>query len=108
MDALPLPGFESDRDVPRLIAHVYVDSDLPHLDCPLDYLVPVQWESTDLAGFIVQVPLAGRKRIGWVVSCEKRSNIDAAIREIIDVISTISVVSPKTIGNRHSSKACTG
>ncbi|WP_314501495.1 primosomal protein [uncultured Actinomyces sp.] len=113
MDALPLPGFESDRDVPRLIAHVYVDSDLPHLDYPLDYLVPVQWESTDLAGFIVQVPLAGRKRIGWVVSCERRSDISAAIREIIDVVSTISVVSPKTfelaayVGKRFLSTAST-
>ena len=113
MDALPLPGFESDRDVPRLIAHVYVDSDLSHLDYPLDYLVPTQWESIDLTGFIVQVPLAGRKRIGWVVSCEKRSNIDAAIREIIDVVSTISVVSPKTfelaayVGKRFLSTAST-
>ena len=113
MDALPLPGFESECDVPRLIAHVYVDSDLPHLDYPLDYLVPTQWESMDLTGFIVQVPLAGRKQIGWVLSCEKRSNIDAAIREIIDVISTISVVSPKTfelasyIGKRFLSTAST-
>ena len=113
MDALPLPGFESDCDMPRLIAHVYVDSDLPHLDYPLDYLVPAKWESIDLAGYIVQVPLAGRKRIGWVVSCEKRSDISPAIREIIDVVSTISVVSPKTfelaayIGKRFLSTAST-
>ena len=67
MEEIALPGFQLEDSEPRLVARVYVDTDLPHLDRPLDYLVPKAWENIDLAGYIVQVPLSGSKRMGWVL-----------------------------------------
>ena len=35
MEEIALPGFQLEDVEPRLIARVYVDTDLPHLDRPL-------------------------------------------------------------------------
>ncbi len=96
MEEIALPGFQLEDSEPRLVARVYVDTDLPHLDRPLDYLVPQAWENIDLAGYIVQVPLSGSKRMGWVLSCERVDTPSPAIRELIDVVSTCAVVAPQT------------
>ena len=96
MEEVALPGFQLEDGEPRLVARVYVDTDLPHLDRPLDYVVPKSWEDIDLAGYIVQVPLSGSKRMGWVLSCERVSAPSPAIRELIDVVSTCAVVAPQT------------
>ena len=96
MEEIALPGFQLEDAEPRLVAHVYVDTDLPHLDRPLDYVVPKAWENIDLAGYIVQVPLSGSKRVGWVLSCERVDAPSPAIRELIDVVSTCAVVAPQT------------
>ena len=96
MEEIALPGFQLEDSEPRLVARVYVDTDLPHLDRPLDYLVPKAWENIDLAGYIVQVPLSGSKRMGWVLSCERVDTPSPAIRELIDVVSTCAVVAPQT------------
>ena len=96
MEEIALPGFQLEDVEPRLIARVYVDTDLPHLDRPLDYLVPQAWENIDLSGYIVQVPLSGSKRVGWVLSCERVDTPSPTIRELIDVVSSCSVVAPQT------------
>lgn len=96
MEELALPGFQSADHEPRLVAQVYVDTDFPHLDRPLDYIVPKRWENADLTGCIVRVPLAGSKRTGWVFSCERQQVSGSTMRELDDVVSPVPVVQPQT------------
>ncbi|MGI8667228.1 MAG: primosome assembly protein PriA, partial [Jatrophihabitans sp.] len=56
------------RPAPELpIARVAVDSPLPHLDRPFDYLVPAELDEAVLAGSRVRVRFAGRLLDGWVL-----------------------------------------
>lgn len=62
-----LEGFTPDAQTPVRVAGVLVDVDLPHLDRPLDYLIPDSLTDKVSVGVLVRVRLAGRLHNGWVL-----------------------------------------
>ena len=50
------------------VAHVVVDSPLPHLDRVFDYSVPASLDAVAQPGVRVRVRFAGRLVDGWVVA----------------------------------------
>jgi primosomal protein N' (replication factor Y) len=61
------------------VARVAVDSPLPHLDRPFDYLVPAEFDETVRPGSRVRVRFAGRLIDGWVLQRLEASEHDGRL-----------------------------
>jgi primosomal protein N' (replication factor Y) len=61
------------------IARVAVDSPLPHLDRPFDYLVPAELDGIVTAGSRVRVRFAGRLIDGWVLERAEATGHDGRL-----------------------------
>lgn len=61
------------------VARVAVDSPLPHLDRPFDYLVPAELSEIVVAGSRVRVRFAGRLIDGWVLERIPASDHDGRL-----------------------------
>jgi len=62
-----------------MIAQVYVDTGVPHLDRPFDYAVPVEWEPSVRPGVRVRVRFNGRLLTGLVVGLADTSEQDKLV-----------------------------
>ena len=61
------------------MARVAIDSPLPHLDRPFDYLVPAELDAAIRPGSRVRVRFAGRLVDAWVLSREAASDHDGRL-----------------------------
>lgn len=77
------------------IAHVRIDSSVPHLDKVFDYQVPEKFSATAVAGVRVRVRFAGRLVDGFVVGRAESSSTHAALRPLERVISPEVVLTPE-------------
>lgn len=75
-------------DQPQVtVARVHVDVDLPHLDHPLDYLIPEEMADHVVPGALVKVRLAGRPHQGWVVELAQITPGERRLQPISAVVS---------------------
>lgn len=76
------------------IAHVRIDSSVPHLDKVFDYQVPERLSATAVPGVRVRVRFAGRLVDGFIVGRAESSSTSATLRPIERVISPEVVLTP--------------
>lgn len=74
-----------------------VDTPLPQLDKPLDYLIPEKLSEAALVGSLVKVKLHGRRMDGWLVAREATSDFQGKLAEIEKVVSAVPPLSAETI-----------
>lgn len=90
------PGLE--EDIPPIeVARVLVDTELPHLDKLLDYLVPDNLLNESQPGHTVKVTLAGRPHTGWIIERDHIVPELRSIRPIEAIVSRLPVVPPELI-----------
>ena len=77
------------------IAHVRIDSPVPHLDKIFDYQVPEKLSATAVPGVRVRVRFAGRLMDGFIVSRAETSSTHATLRPLERVISPEIVLTPE-------------
>jgi len=77
------------------IAHVRIDSPVPHLDKVFDYQVPEKLSATAVPGVRVRVRFAGRLLDGFVVGRAETSSTHASLRPLERVISPEIVLTPE-------------
>jgi len=79
------------------VARVVVESPLPHLDRPFDYLVPDSLDVDAVAGARVRVKFAGRELHGYIV--ERREDSDSGTRlNVLDkVVSPVPVLTAEVL-----------
>ncbi|WP_084126558.1 hypothetical protein [Demequina sp. NBRC 110054] len=65
----------------RRIARVVIDSPLPHLDAPFDYLIPDKLDRVE-QGYRVRVPFAGRLVNAVVMAVIDRSDFEGRLLEV--------------------------
>lgn len=104
-DALPGMGEPPAQEVE--VARVLVDVDLPHLDHPLDYMVPEALAATAQVGCSVQVRLGGRKQRGWILERAREVPRGLTLQSVESVTSRTPVLTPalvalaRTIADKH-------
>jgi len=79
-----------------MIAQVYVDLDVPHLDRVFDYDIPAAMADQVVAGIRVKVRFAGRLLPGYVVGIAETSAVDQR-QPLAKVVSTEVVMPPQTV-----------
>lgn len=87
------PGPRPARELP--VARVCVESPLPQLDRPFDYLVTEELDSAAMPGVRVKVRIAGREHVGFLL--ERRESSDAGVRlaPLGAVLSPLPVLAPE-------------
>ncbi|WP_156159083.1 hypothetical protein [Demequina gelatinilytica] len=65
--------------LPRTVARVCVDSELPHLDRPFDYEVPEKLRASVAVGSRVRVRFSGRLLNGVVIALDDDSDFDGTL-----------------------------
>ena len=88
-----LDGFDPPRSRSAEIARVLVDVDLPHIDRPLDYVVPDKLIDQATVGNLVRVRFSGARVDGWIIERTRRDVLDDAAH-IESVSSSIPVLTP--------------
>ena len=88
-----LDGFDPPRSRSAEIARVLVDIDLPHIDRPLDYVVPDKLIDQATVGNLVRVRFSGARVDGWIIERTRRDVLDDAAH-IESVSSSIPVLTP--------------
>ena len=88
-----LDGFDPPRSRAAQIARVLVDVDLPHMDRPLDYVVPDKFIDEAEVGRAVRVRFSGTRVDGWIVERTHRDVLDDAA-QIESVSSAMPVLTP--------------
>jgi primosomal protein N' (replication factor Y) len=78
------------------VARVAVDSPLPHLDRPFDYLVPAELADLVQAGSRVRVRFAGRLVDGWVLQRLAASEHDGRLTYLERGLGELPVLTPDT------------
>ncbi|WP_433874042.1 primosomal protein N' [Sinomonas atrocyanea] len=93
--AVPPPP-SAPRPAPELpVARVSVESPLPQLDRPFDYLVTEELHDAARPGVRVKVRVAGQEHVGFIL--ERRETSDAGVRltPIAAVLSPLPVLTPE-------------
>ena len=88
-----LDGFDPPRSRAADIARVLVDVDLPHMDRPLDYVVPDKLVDEAEVGRSVRVRFSGSRVDGWIIERTCREVLDETAR-IESVVSSVPVLTP--------------
>lgn len=88
-----LDGFDPPRSQAAQIARVLVDVDLPHMDRPLDYVIPDKLVDEAEVGRAVRVRFSGTRVDGWIVERTHRDVLDDAA-QIESVSSAMPVLTP--------------
>ena len=88
-----LDGFDPPRSRAGQIARVLVDVDLPHMDRPLDYVVPDKLVDEAEVGRSVRVRFSGSRVDGWIIEHTCREVLDETAR-IESVVSSIPELTP--------------
>ena len=78
------------------IAHVLVDTDLPHLDHVLDYVVPDTLTEQARPGCLVRVTLAGKLHDGWIVSVDTHTDHHGRLSPLKSVNSALPIMTEST------------
>jgi primosomal protein N' (replication factor Y) len=78
-------------------AQVMVDSPLPQLDKPFDYLVPEKLAEACLVGSLVKVKMHGRRLDGWVVGLSDQTEFSGKLASIERVVSAVPPLNTETI-----------
>ena len=78
------------------VARVMVDSPLPHLDRPFDYLVPAELADVVRPGSRVRVRFAGRLIDGWVLSRQAEAEHDGRLAYLERGVGEVPVLTPET------------
>lgn len=78
------------------IAHVIIDSPLPHLDHPFDYGIPAELAATAQVGSRVRVRFAGRHADGFIIGLSPAS-AHAELKPLLRVLGEVPVVSPDVL-----------
>lgn len=79
------------------VAHVRIDSSVPHLDRVFDYAIPERFAADVRVGVRVRVRLSGRLIDGLVVGRAATTDVPGALRPLERVISAEPVVTPETL-----------
>ncbi|MDX3110968.1 primosomal protein N' family DNA-binding protein, partial [Nonomuraea angiospora] len=82
----------------RPVARVAVDSPLPHLDRPFDYLVPDSMHETAEPGVRVRVRFAGKLVDGFLLERADESEHDGRLMPLERVVSPERVLTPEIAG----------
>ncbi|GAB3189057.1 primosomal protein N' family DNA-binding protein [Nesterenkonia suensis] len=77
------------------VARVLLDSGVPHLDRPFDYVVPRDHDHAVVAGGRVKVRFSGRELLGFVVERCAAPETASRLSMIHKVVSAVSVLSPE-------------
>lgn len=78
------------------VARVAVDSPLPHLDRPFDYLIPPELAETVQPGSRVRVRFAGRLIDAWVLSRHDATEHDGRLAFLERGVGDLPVLTPAT------------
>ncbi|RJL31348.1 primosomal protein N' [Bailinhaonella thermotolerans] len=87
------PGGEVAAELP--VARVVVDTQLPHLDRPFDYLVPASLAEAAVPGCRVRVRFAGKLVDGFLLERAAESGHDGRLARLERVISPEPVLTPE-------------
>ncbi|WP_026544009.1 primosomal protein N' [Arthrobacter sp. 35/47] len=79
------------------VARVIIDSPLPHLDRPFDYLVPAEYDDDAVPGARVKVRFAGREHAAFLVERRAVSDSPARLLPLARVVSNQPVVTPEIL-----------
>ncbi|WNM25796.1 primosomal protein N' [Demequina capsici] len=90
---------ESDKPANR-VARVVIDSPLPHLDRPFDYLLPERLARVE-SGYRVRVPFAGRLVSGVVMDVVRQSEFSGSLREVRSAAHAASYT-PESLALAHA------
>ena len=89
-----LDGFDPPRSRSAEIARVLVDVDLPHMDRPLDYVIPDKLIDQALVGCSVRVRFSGSRVDGWIVERVRRDDLADQTAQVESVSSSLPVLPP--------------
>jgi primosomal protein N' (replication factor Y) len=81
-----------------VIARVAVDTPLPHLDRPFDYVVPDEFADAVVPGCRVKVRFAGRMTDGFVLELAEHSDHQGKLAPLAKVVSSEPVLTPQVAG----------
>ncbi|MDM7989388.1 primosomal protein N' [Arthrobacter sp. zg-Y877] len=79
------------------IARVLLDSPLPHLDRPFDYLVPADLDADAVAGARVKVRFGGQELPGFITERAAEADTTARLMPLGKVISPQPVLTPQIL-----------
>lgn len=88
-----LEGFEAPSTRSADVARVLVDVDLPHMDRPLDYIVPTGLADAAVVGSLVRVRLSSARIDGWIVERIRRE-VGEGTASLESVVSSTPVLTP--------------
>jgi primosomal protein N' (replication factor Y) len=101
------PSSEPAADLP--VASVLVDSGLPHLDRPFEYVVPAALSAEARPGVRVRVRFAGRDRDGFVVDRLDAAEHEGRLAPLRRVVSPEPVLTPAVLeAARRVARRCGG
>ncbi|ADG88082.1 primosomal protein N' [Thermobispora bispora] len=80
------------------VARVLIDSPLPHLDRPFDYLVPAALDADAVPGCRVRVRFAGQPADGYLLERVARSDHPGRLAFLERVVSPLPVLTPEIAG----------
>lgn len=81
----------------ELVARVLIDSPVPHLDRPFDYIVPASMRETAAVGVRVKVPFGGQQLGGFITELLHDQRPAMKLRELSKVVSAIPVLFPDVL-----------
>ena len=79
------------------IARVLLDSPLPHLDRPFDYLVPANLDADAVPGVRVRVRFGGQELAGFIIERAAQADTTARLQPLAKVISPQPVLAPQIL-----------
>ena len=79
------------------VAHIVIDSPLPHLDRVFDYAVPEKFSDLAQPGVRVRVRFAGKLTDGWLISRSDESDHPGTLAALTNVISPEVALIPEVL-----------
>lgn len=79
------------------IARVLLDSPLPHLDRPFDYLVPAEYDAAARPGVRVKVRFGGQELAGFLTDRLESTDTTARLIALGKIVSPVPVLSPEVL-----------
>ena len=79
------------------VAHIAIDSPLPHLDRVFDYAVPEKFSDLAQPGVRVRVRFAGKLTDGWLISRSDESDHPGTLAALTNVISPEVALIPEVL-----------
>ena len=93
--AVPVGKSQPAPELP--IARVLLDSPLPHLDRPFDYLVPAELSEAAAPGVRVKVRFGGQELAGFLTERLESTDTTARLVNLGKVVSPVPVLSPEVL-----------